>query len=127
MKNHANKIEIVLRIAVFGTFLGHGVFAIMQNGSWIPFLTFWGFSHKTALSLMPIIGGIDILVAVITLFKPNRYILIYAFVWAFLTALMRPMIGSPIWAFVERSANWAAPLALLWFSNYKSLFFFKNP
>ena len=32
----------------------------------------------------------------------------------FLTALARPIAGDPIWDFVERTANWATPLALLY-------------
>lgn len=30
----------------------------------------------------------------------------------FLTALARPLAGQPIWDFVERWANWGAPLSL---------------
>jgi len=33
-------------------------------------------------------------------------------VWGFWTALVRPLVGEPIWDFVERWANWGAPLAL---------------
>jgi len=40
-------------------------------------------------------------------------VLIYATLWAFATALARPIAGDPIWDFVERTANWTAPLALL--------------
>ena len=56
----------------------------------------------------------DILVAVSVLIKPVRAVLIWATSWAFLTALIRPIAGEPIWDFVERTANWAAPLALLY-------------
>ncbi|MBX2815015.1 MAG: hypothetical protein KTR24_03420 [Saprospiraceae bacterium] len=106
-------IEWLLRIGVFGIFLGHGMYAWQAQESWVPFLTFWGFSAETAKDLMPIIGVIDILVAIITLIKPNRYILMYAVFWAFATALMRPLTGSLIWAFVERAGNWIVPLCLL--------------
>jgi hypothetical protein len=34
-------------------------------------------------------------------------------IWGFWTALVRPIVGEPIWDFVERFANWGAPLALL--------------
>ena len=105
-------VEIVLRFGVFGTFLGHGLFAFLQKTDWIPFLTFWGFSEQVALQIMPIIGIIDILVAVSVLVRPMRAILIYAFIWALLTAMMRPLTGQGILEFIERSANFAAPLAL---------------
>jgi hypothetical protein len=104
---------IILRIAVFGTFLGHGIVALKQNPDWVPFLTFWGISEKAAFSLMIAIGILDILIAVSTLLRPNRYILAYATFWAFITALMRPLTGITVWAFIERASNWGAPLALL--------------
>jgi hypothetical protein len=113
MKIDKKIVEIILRIGIFGTFLGHGIFAIGVKGSWIPFLTYFGFSIPTASTLMPIIGSIDILIAFVALLKPIRIVLLYAFVWTFLTALMRPLTGYPIWDFVERTANWAVPLALL--------------
>jgi len=102
----------ILRIGVFGTFLGHGVFAIMKNPGWFPFLEFWGFSEQQINVLMPAIGVVDIGVALSALFKPNKYVLLYAVTWAFLTALMRPITGGSWWDFVERAANWATPLAL---------------
>jgi hypothetical protein len=34
--------------------------------------------------------------------------------WGFWTALVRPLVGMPIWDFIERFANWAAPLALFY-------------
>ncbi len=106
------KIEWILRIGVFGTFLGHGIYAILSNSAWIPYLTTVGFSTEWALRIMPVIGIIDLLVAAIILFKPVKPVVIYAIIWAFLTALVRPVAGESILTFVERAANWAAPLAL---------------
>lgn len=105
--------EWILRIGVFGSFLGHGVFALGGKASWIPYITSLGFSESTAVTLLPIIGTVDVTVAFVALFFPLRIVLVYAIVWAFSTALIRPIAGDPIWDFVERSANWAAPLALL--------------
>ena len=42
MKKEAEKAKIaewILRIGVFGTFLGHGIFALMIKQSWIPYFT----------------------------------------------------------------------------------------
>ena len=43
--------------------------------------------------------------------------------WGFWTALIRQIVGEPIWDFVERWANWGAPLALLlligWPKNWR--------
>ncbi|MDP2672551.1 MAG: hypothetical protein Q8O84_01945 [Nanoarchaeota archaeon] len=111
---NAKKVEWILRIGIFGTFLGHGVFALLGKQSWIPYFTSIGFSESTALTLLPLIGSIDILVALFALIKPIRIVLIWATFWAVVTALIRPISGEPIWDFVERTANWAAPLALLY-------------
>ena len=108
------KVEWILRTGVFGTFLGHGVFALLGKQSWIPYFTSVGIPEPTAIILLPLIGVLDILVAVTVLIKPIRVVLIYATMWAFMTALIRPISGEPIWDFVERTANWAAPLALLY-------------
>ncbi len=112
-KQATSPAEWVLRIGIFGSFLGHGIFALGIKQSWIPFFTAVGFSSTTATTLMPFIGGLDIAVAVFALFWPIRLVLIWATIWGFATALIRPIAGDPIWDFVERWANWAAPLALL--------------
>jgi len=120
-------VQWILRIGVFGTFLGHGIFALQITRGWIPFLTVVGFTETAAVKIMPIIGIIDIVIALFALIKPVRIILLYATIWAFCTALIRPVVGLPIWAFVERTSNWAIPLALLMMRgglpiNFKELF-----
>ncbi|RTZ00024.1 hypothetical protein EKM02_08970 [Flavobacterium sp. RSP49] len=115
---NTNKLELIARVGVFGTFLGHGIVAIGINPKWIPLLTTFGLSIKQAIFIMPFIGIMDIIVAVITLFYPIRGILIWATFWAFLTALSRPLSGDPVIEFVERSANWCLPLALLAMQYY---------
>ncbi len=57
--------------------------------------------------------GLDLVVAMLVLFKPIRLVLLCAALWAFATALVRPFAGLPVLVFVGRDANWAAPLALL--------------
>ena len=105
--------EWILRIGIFGTFFGHGVFALMVNQGWIPYFTSIGISESAAVILLPLIGIMDIVIAIFTLFKPLKIIIIWATIWAFITSLIRPLTGEPIWDFIERFANWAAPLALL--------------
>ena len=110
-----NKVtpDLILRIGVFGTFLGHGIFAIQVHPSWIPLLVTAGFTVEQAMMIMPVIGVLDVILAIWVLVKPNKYILLWMVFWAFLTALMRPLSGAPVLEFVERAANWAAPMALL--------------
>ena len=121
MKSFQNYLtpEWILRIGIFGTFLGHGVFAVMVKEGWIKYFLAVGISDPTARMLLPLIGMMDILVALTVLLKPMRGVLVWATVWAGITALIRPISGEPIWDFVERSANWAAPLALVYLINKK--------
>lgn len=107
------ELEHVLRIGIFLTFIGHGVFALGVKHEWIPFLTTVGFSQSAALEIMPFIGLLDIFVAWIILLYPIRIIIAWATLWALATALIRPISGYEIWDFVERGANWMMPLALL--------------
>ncbi|MEO1653021.1 MAG: hypothetical protein AAFU64_05720 [Bacteroidota bacterium] len=107
------QIEWLLRIGVFGIFLGHGMFAWQGKESWIPYLLTVGFSESTARFLLPYIGSLDILVAFLVLLKPLRIFILWAFIWTLATALIRPLSGESIWQFVERAGNWTVPLVLL--------------
>lgn len=111
-------IEWVLRIAVAGEFLGHGVFGLQGKESWIKYVTATGFSESFAQSALPIVGGIDVFLAILVLVYPVRVALLWMAIWGAWTALLRPIAGEPIWDFVERFANWGAPLALLLLSGW---------
>jgi hypothetical protein len=116
-----DKLELVLRIGVFGIFLGHGVFALEGKQKFVEMTqSMVPVDPATATSLLFAVGVIDILVAFSVLLRPQKFVLIYATVWAFMTALARITAGDPIWDFVERAANWAVPLALLVYLQYKS-------
>lgn len=107
-------IEWILRIAVAGEFIGHGVFALQGKKAWIGWFATFGVSDtNTATQLLFLVGLMDIALALLILVKPMRIALLWMVFWAFWTALLRPIVGEPIWDFVERSANWGAPLALL--------------
>lgn len=108
------KIEWVLRIAMFGEFLGHGVFAVQLKPRFLEMLqAMTGVTGAAASTLMKAVGYGDILIALVVLFKPLRILLLWGAVWGFLTAVARPIAGDPIWDFVERWANVGVPLALL--------------
>lgn len=107
-------IEWVLRIAVAGEFLGHGVFALQGKPQWVEWFSTFGVGDPAvAAQLLFLVGLLDLLVALIVLVRPVRIVLLWAAVWGFWTALVRPLVGEPIWDFVERFANWGAPLSLL--------------
>lgn len=124
---NAKMIEWILRVGLFGEYFGHGIFAWQLKPRFLEMLTaMTGITGDLAVTLMRAIGALDIVVGVLAILKPIRIVLIYAAVWGFLTALARPVAGDPIWDFVERWANWAVPLALLYVrglpKNWKELF-----
>jgi len=112
--SHLTYVHWVLRIAVVGEFLGHGVLAIQGKPAWIEWFAVFGISDPTlAAQLLTAIGVFDVLLAILVLFKPVPLALLWMAIWGFWTALLRPIVGEPIWDFIERFANWGAPLALL--------------
>ncbi len=113
MKN-TKIIEWVLRIAVSGEFIGHGVFALQGKKDWVGWFAKFGVADASlATQLLFIIGVVDIALAILILIRPVRIALLWMVFWGFWTALIRPLVGMPIWDFIERWANWGAPLALL--------------
>lgn len=109
------KLELVLRLGVFGEFLGHGMFALKNKLGWHEYFEPFGITDPEIIKTMLfLIGIMDIFLAVMVLFKPIRIALLWMAFWGLWTALIRWPIGEePIWDFFERWANWAAPLALL--------------
>lgn len=112
-------IEWVLRLAVAGEFAGHGVFAMQGKAQWIGWISkMTGTDAALAAQILTLVGLTDILVALVVLARPFPIVLLWAAFWGFWTALVRPLVGEPIWDFVERWANWGAPLALLLFMGW---------
>ena len=118
--------EALLRVGACGCFLGHGWIAAwkLEYSGWVKFMRAAGFRDSEAQILMPLIGWMDIVLAVITLLRPMELLTAWMVVWAFSTALVRPvsaglsramspMSDNAIWGFVERASNWVCPLALL--------------
>ena len=107
------RIEWILRVAVAGEFIGHGVFATQQKAQWLGWIQkMLSVEASTAGGILLCVGAFDVLVGLIILLKPIKPILLWATFWGFWTALVRPIMGDPIWDFIERWANWGAPLAL---------------
>lgn len=130
--NNSKIIQWILRIAIFGEFVGHGVLALQGKKTWIDWMQqLTGMEIGLATQLLFLIGLLDLLVAVFVLVKPVRLILLWATFWGFWTALLRPIVGEPIWDFVERWPNWGAPLALLfllgWPKNWREWLKGKDP
>ena len=114
--NANKKLEWLLRVGVAGEFIGHGLLAIGGKADWIGWISqMIKVDAPTAGTILLLIGVSDLVVALIVLIRPVRSILLWAAFWGFWTALVRPLVGQSVLDFVERSANWAAPLALFYF------------
>jgi hypothetical protein len=109
----ARTSTLLLRLAVAGEFFGHGWLALSVKPSWIPLITALGFEVSTARLLMPAVGALDLVLAALVLVRPMRGPLLWMTFWGLFTALLRPLSGGSWVEFVERGANWGAPLALL--------------
>jgi len=108
------KIQWVLRIAVAGEFLGHGLLALGGKADWVKWMgMILHTSPETSATLIWWVGIVDVAVALIVLLRPINIVLLYAAFWGFWTALVRPLVGVGWLDFIERFANWGAPLALL--------------
>lgn len=106
-------MQWVLRIAVAGEFIGHGMLAIKGNAEWVGWVKqLSGLGDANAVTFLLLVGLIDVILAIIVLVRPVRPILLWMALWGFATAILRPIVGKSIWDFVERFANWGAPLAL---------------
>lgn len=107
-------MEWVLRIAVAGEFLGHGVFALQGKEGWFKYFEPFGITDvQVMVTLLMIVGIVDVLLAVMVLVKPIRMAVLWMAFWGLFTAMIRwPFGPDPIWDFVERWANWGAPLVL---------------
>ena len=106
-------VQLILRVAIFGEFLGHGVFALQGKAQWLGWIQkITSVDVALATKLLFIVGVIDITLAIFVLIKPIRPILLWMAFWGFFTAVVRPLVGESFWDFIERWANWGAPLAL---------------
>jgi hypothetical protein len=103
-------------MGVAGELLGHGILALQGKADWIKWISqIINVDASTATTLLLLIGISDVIVALIVLARPVPKVLLWAAFWGFWTALVRPLVGQPIWDFIERFANLAAPLALYYF------------
>lgn len=108
------RLEWVLRIAVAGEFLGHGMLALQGKKQWVGWISqLTAADASLATQLLLIIGLSDLLVVLIVLIRPIKIVLLWATFWGFWTAILRPIVGESIWDFIERFTNIGAPLALL--------------
>lgn len=114
------KLEWTLRVGIAAEFIGHGVLAIQGKASWIKWISMiTGAEAQTAATLLLLVGIMDVAFGLLVLVRPWNPALLWMTFWGFWTALVRPIVGESWLDFVERGANWAAPLALFFFYKAK--------
>ncbi|MEY2453566.1 MAG: hypothetical protein QOD92_3140 [Acidimicrobiaceae bacterium] len=110
----AKTLQLVLRVSMAGTYIGHGAFGIIGKASWLPYFNLFGFSDSQAWTLMPIVGTMDITLGILILLWPTRLSMLHLAFWGVLTAMFRPLTGEGLWEEVfERGGNYAAAMSLL--------------
>lgn len=110
----ATKVFWALRVGVALEFIGHGMAGLWRSPSWLPYFTLFGFSKEFSHDhLYYVTGTVDITLAVLTLVRPMRAVLLHMAVWGFFTATLRPIVGESFFELVERGANYGMPAAFL--------------
>jgi hypothetical protein len=108
----AAQVSWVLRIGVAMEFIGHGALGLLHTAPWTSYFAVVGIPRESALAMMPIIGAVDIAIALAVLLYPARGAILYMALWGLATALMRPLAGESAWEAVERAGNFGAAGAL---------------
>ena len=103
----------VLRVGAAVCFIGHGAFGFITKAAWVPYFGVVGIPETWAYRLMPLVGAVDVTAGRAVLFAPRGLPLVYLSVWAFWTALLRPLSGEPFFETLERAGNYGVPLALI--------------
>ena len=110
-----------MRVGVAGEFAGHGLLAVGGKKDWLGWISqIVNVGDHTAKTILLLVGLLDVAVAVTVLIKPLKPVLLWAAFWGFWTALVRPLVGQSILDFIERFANWTAPLALFFLVREKN-------
>ena len=81
---NTKSIQWVLRVAVAGEFIGHGVFALQGKPEWVGWFAIFGISNvETATTLLLVLGLLDVALAILVLVKPIRLALLWMAFWGF--------------------------------------------
>jgi hypothetical protein len=99
-------------------FTGHGAAGISVKEGWVRYFGVFGFDGPTSLAIMPIVGAIDVALAILAFVSPRRWALLWCTFWGFMTAWLRPLSGESIWEVLDRAGNFGGPLAFLLLSGW---------
>jgi len=108
----------LFRLGMLMEFVGHGAAGISLKEGWVRYFEVFGFDAPTSLKIMPIVGAIDISLAVLAFVSPRRWALAWCAFWGLMTASLRPLSGESFWEVLDRAGNYGGPLAFLVLSGF---------
>ena len=112
----ARLLAWILRVTTGLLLIGHGGFGAVMHKDWTGYFAAIGIGAATvdARSLTTAVGWFEIALGLLVLAWPRVSLLAFVFGWKIATEWLRPLAGEPLWEFIERFGNFAAPLALLY-------------
>jgi hypothetical protein len=133
------KLILFSKLAILGTFLGHGHFAVGFYGE--PPASFvrlsmraLGIGAPQAVSFLWVVGVLDIIICFLV-FLPRRialHALVYAAAWGAITALARPYAYVPVGSDLRDASFWIAeavyrmPNALVPLATFVLVYFYRR-
>lgn len=99
-------------------FTGHGAAGLSLKEGWVKYFAVYGFDRNTTLTLMPIVGAVDVSLAILCFVSPRRWALAWCAFWGFMTAWLRPLAGESVWEVFDRAGNFGGPLTFLVLSGF---------
>jgi hypothetical protein len=117
----ARQLAWIIRFSIALLLVGHGGLGIFANKKeWFDFFGYFGISQATVVSahLSQWIGWGEIILGLAVFIKPCRSLLIFVLIWKIGTELLRPLVGQPMYQFIERGGDYVLPLVLLWLVGF---------
>jgi len=99
-------------------FVGHGAAGISLKEGWVKYFAVYGLDRSTALTLMPIVGTVDITLGILGFVSPRRWALVWCAFWGLMTACLRPLAGETFWEVLDRAGNYGGPLCFLLLAGF---------
>ena len=119
----AERLAGILRVTTACLMIGHGGFGVFlqKQAAWTHYFGVLGVGPDVvrSMSLIPLLGGFEIVLGLAVLIRPSAGLLMFVVAWKLGTELLRLPAGEPIWEVVERGGSYGAPLAWLLLDQWR--------
>ncbi len=121
-----NTLLFWARAAAGLTFVAHGLEAIAGHPEFVDYILMvfrkvgFNITESSARTFLTIIGYLDLVLGVMAVTLPIRFIFLWMAFWGLLTAFVR-VVFYDVWGiepFFVRTANWALPLLLFYYFRH---------